>query len=640
MNSPLRHLVVATAGHIDHGKTALVRALTGMETDRLKEEKQRGITIELGFAFLGDNITIIDVPGHERFIKTMAAGVSTVDLALLIVAADDGIMPQTKEHLAILSLLGVPYLFTVISKTAGQDPEWVDLIEEEIREILPDRYRLSARFFRCDSLSGEGIPELRKAITFMSEQIQPRSSEGVFRLPVDRSFSMKGYGAIVTGTALNGSVKTGEHLRALPPDIEIRIRGMQCHGVDRKVILAGERAALNLIGSEVEKIKRGHWICVGGFLKPTEVVDIEIETINEAPILKNRDRVRMHIGTDEVIGRVMLIGMDAVSPGGSSFGQFIAEKLFMAARGDRFIIRRYSPLQTLGGGRIIDTTTEKRRRSRPESLENIKLLAAASDKDVLLEKIKISGMNGLSISVTKAFMGIPDDEIRSQIERLIEQGSAEHIGTYTDGWLISIEALSEVKKSILLKLAKYHIDNPQKLGLKAAALADELALDLSSEIIEFIVEQMLESELTLEKGFLRKKSHSIQLDSETEALCDRVEALLMNLKFSPPELKEMQKELGISITELNRIFSILIQMGRVVRMGDRLPRAKKNVSLAWSIIKPIISEDKGAAMSALRDALECRRKDAVIFVEYFDQLRLTERREDLRFPGRNYDKEV
>ncbi len=630
-------MVVATAGHIDHGKTALVRALTGTDTDRLSEEKRRGITIELGFAFLGDDITIIDVPGHERFIKTMVAGVSTVDLALLVVAADDGVMPQTKEHLAILDILGVPELFVVLTKISGQEEDWLALVEDDVRDVLPETYRSGVRFFRCDSLSGEGIQELREALLQAAALRQPGEVGEIFRLPVDRAFSLKGYGTVVTGTIIGGQVRIGDHLQVMPAGWEVRVRGLQCHGKDRKTLYAGERSALNLIGSDAEKIRRGDWLCRTDFYHTTEILDLYLRILKSAPALKNRDRVRLHIGTDEAIGRVVLIGTDVIEPGGRGFGQFISEKPLIATRGDRVVIRRYSPLLTLGGGTVLDPNPQRKRRSRPESLEAFRRLAVAEGIAALREKVTIEGKSGLNIASAAMFLNLPPEELRKRVRDLLADGSVVLVGSEEGGRLVSARVIGEVRDRILQKVDEQHARFPQLLGIKRASLVADLAEDYAAEIVEFVLEKMVGGEVVLDKNHLRRRDHAIRLDPELEAETRRLEELLDAAGLTPPDAPALMKELGFSEARLNRILEVMIQQNRVVRMADGSPYSARVVKDAWDRVKNRLAKGEGLAMSELREILDCPRRYAVSLIEYFDRLGLTERREDLRFAGTKFD---
>lgn len=637
MNEQIRHMVIATAGHIDHGKTTLVRALTGMETDRLLEEKRRGITIELGFAFLGDNITIIDIPGHERFIKTMVAGVTTVDLVLLVIAADDAVMPQTREHLAILHLLGIPNLFVVLSKIAGQSPEWLDLVTADVRDILPASYRGSAQFFRCDSLSGEGVAELKEAIIAYARTLSPRDDSGIYRLPVDRAFTMKGHGTVVTGTVLSGKVAVGDHLQVMPMNAEVRVRGLQSHGQSKQQIGVGVRTAMNLIGADADRIQRGDWICARNTFLPIEVIDVSLVTLPSAPVLKNRDRIRFHLGTKEAIGRLILFGRDSVSPGESAYAQVILEEKIMAVRNDRFVFRRYSPLQTWGGGRVLDPVSQKKRRADISVLSSFERLEKIPESEALELKVHLSGTAGLSLARARAFMNVPECELAGQTHRLVEKGTILLFGTMESGVLLSADLTDAASEAILQKVNEFHREFPQLLGVKQASLISELTAQFHPQLLEEAIKALTGGKLLIEKGFVRRKDHIVHLDTDLETISSRVETVLKEAGFTPPAQEKLRKQLGLSSVELNRILNVMEQQDRIIRMGDGSPWATQSINSAWKIIQPIIAQGDGVTVSQMREALSCSRKSAIVLTEYFDSASLTERREDLRYPGPKFD---
>lgn len=635
-----RHVVIATAGHIDHGKTALVKALTGMDTDRLEEEKRRGVTIELGFAFLGDQITIIDVPGHERFIKTMAAGVSTVDLALLVVAADDGVMPQTREHLAILDLLGIPQVFIVLTKTEGVDREWLDLVEAEIADLLPPRYTQNPRFFECDSISGTGVESLKNAILEFSKNVQPRYDCGVFRLPVDRVFSLRGYGTVVTGTILGGEVRVGDRLAVMPQGIEVRVRGLQCHGRDSQSLGVGNRAALNLSGIDVGQMQRGDWVCASDAFLSTKILDVSLILLPDAPQVKNRDRVRLHLGTLEVLGRLMLFGQEVAAPGQKAFAQLILENEIMAARSDRFIIRRYSPLTTLGGGVILDPVPQRRSRSDPEVISAFQALEDASGRDTLKQKVRLSGEGGLTMAEARTLMNLPQKIIEELVRELADEESVLLIGTPEAGTIYDREVVQEARQKILARIEDYHRRFPQLLGMTQAQVISELSDKFPAGLLESSISGLLKQDLVLEKGHLRQADHTIKLDPELEKICKEIETLLESGGLSPPNTRVIQKRLGISELDLNGALSVMNQQGRIVRMADGSPWAMSAVRSAWQVVRAELSKGAGKAPSELRETLGSSRRDTITLLEYFDHIGLTSREEDLRFPGPNFDAEL
>jgi len=631
-----RHMIISTAGHIDHGKTALVRALTGMETDRLEEEKRRGITIELGFAFLGDDITIIDVPGHERFIKTMVAGVAAVDLALLIVAADEGVMPQTREHLAILHLLGVPRIYVVLTKCGGQIPDWLNLVEDEVRKILPSNYQRSTRFFRCDSISGLGIDELKQALLDLLSQLPPRTDSGVLRLPVDRAFTLKGFGTVVTGTILSGQVRTGDQVAVMPAGFSVRVRGLQSHTETRDQLKAGDRAALNLIGPDVRQIERGDWICQPDASYPLELFDASLQLLPDSPHFKNRERVRLHIGTRDVLGRILLLGSDILRAGQEGFVRVNLEEPIIAARRDRFIIRRYSPLLTLGGGVVLDPYPSPGRRKDARTIVYLGILKSADDAGALEVKILEAGNVGVTMNLARAFLNISPDAFMSLIRGLEAKGIIRSIGAPPVGLLISAVAFNEAKSRMLDRVKFYHGEHPDQLGLARAQLLSELKEEYHPLALEAIIEESLAAELDLEMGYLRHRNHQVSLDAESEKLARSIEAELTAAGRAPLAYGHLMSRLRINDADLNRILGVMILQRRAIRTGEEWVWSAEAIQKMWGIIQKELSGGEPKSASQLREALGLPRRHVIALLEYFDKLGRLQRQEDLRLPGPSF----
>jgi len=375
-----KHLVIGTAGHIDHGKTSLIKALTGRDLDSLAEEKERGITIELGFAFLNENIAFVDVPGHERLVKTMVAGASAMGAAMLIVAADDGIMPQTKEHLIVLDALGISKGIVVITKADLVDEEWIELVNEELRELVDNSSLKGSKILVVDSLSGRGIEELRNELFDLYESYENVENPGFFRMPVDRSFLIKGYGRVVTGTVWSGSTKKNDKLQLLPGNNEVRVRGIEAHEKEVKEIYYGHRAALNLV-TDAEP-ERGQVLLSKGRAVETDFFDAFISLLPESRQIKHRTRIRLHIGTAEIIGRIMIVGADFILPGENGIARVALESPIVAMVGDRAVIRLYSPMETLGGLEILDPQPPDKRRTIKGLEERLNLLNGEDSQGV------------------------------------------------------------------------------------------------------------------------------------------------------------------------------------------------------------------------------------------------------------------
>src|SRR3989454_1072947 len=463
------HIIVGTAGHIDHGKTALVKALTGIDADRLKEEKERGITIDIGFAHLAldSNTTagFIDVPGHERFIKNMLAGVGGIDLVMLVIAADESVMPQTREHLDICSLLHIKHGLTVLTKIDNVERDIADLAEIEVREFLKGSFLEHSPILRVSSLTSEGIPQLIDTLREFSRKIEPKDATRIFRLPIDRCFTMKGFGTVITGTLIAGQVHKEDEVEIFPSQRTTRIRGIQVHGRTSNEALAGQRTALNLQGVEVSDIERGMVLTVPGVFKPTSMFDCHLELLPSAPgPIVMRKRVRFHIGTAELMGYVVLLGQDHLNPGESALVQIRLEQPTLALPGDRFIIRQYSPMITIGGGQILDAFPEKHRRSDKAVLQRLKIFKDGSVEQRLMAIVEGAGLQTVELSHLVAGLGLSPQHVREALTALTKSG---RIRTVSENpmTVVSAAAFKGAEERAAAEVQRFHRTNPLVQGI-------------------------------------------------------------------------------------------------------------------------------------------------------------------------------
>src|SRR5512145_72517 len=408
------HVVVGTAGHIDHGKTSLVKALTGIDTDRLPEEKARGITIDLGFAFLeepdGLTIEIVDVPGHERFIKNMLAGIGGIDLAMLVVAADEGVMPQTREHFAICSLLHIPRGLVVLTKTDMVEPDWIELVRDDVATLVRGTFLDGCPIVPVSSKTGEGIPELRAALRTLAAQVPSRGTDQLPRLPVDRVFTIKGFGTVVTGTLMAGRFNVDDRVEIYPRGLAAKVRGLQTHNRSVPEARAGQRTAINLQGIERAAVERGDVVGLAGTLVASGLVDGTLELLSDAPRpLKPRDRVRFHAGTSEIMARVLLLDTGELSPGGRAFARFRLESPLVALPGDRYVIRSYSPMVTIGGGTLLDVAPPRFKRRTPALVAHLQLLERGTPDEIVEEHVRHVGAAGVRVAVLAARVALSPD---------------------------------------------------------------------------------------------------------------------------------------------------------------------------------------------------------------------------------------
>ena len=612
----MTQIVIGTAGHIDHGKTALVKALTGTDTDRLPEEQRRGMTIDLGFAFLSDNITIIDVPGHEKFIRNMVAGVSTVDIALLTIAADDGIMPQTREHLDILRLLNVRLgCITVTKCDLAESDEWLELLEEEISDFVQDAFQDSVPIVRTSAETGEGIKDLRNVLTNLAGNAVERNDRGFFRQSVDRVFSMKGFGTVVTGTVSSGSAKVGDRLEIVPGNVKAKIRGLQSHGKDVKSVKPGDRSAVNLSGVERHHLKRGSQIVSAGFLEPLTSFGAEIKmTTGTKRKLKHEQRVRIHLGTDEVMGRVLIVSSDgqkSINPGESATVLIRLEKPIPVTIGDQFIIRLYSPPETLGGGSVIDTHPPRKWKAAAKWLTDLTYLTEDDRTALFLERNK---SNPKTVSEWGKRFQLGETELNSRLDglKLIRFGDDRNP-------FLSLSHLLEKQKSDLIKtVGEFHEKAAYRLGVPK----DELRQNLKyiEPLFDYLTELLVEDGLVKEKdGLIQAGGHKIKLSEEDQNLAQQVSNLLEKFGTTPPNLSDLSSELGQSDKKMLEILHVLKSEGKVTEITRDLWYFSNVLKDMESSVRNFFEAHDGMEVTDFKKLTGTTRKHAIPLLEYLDK---------------------
>ena len=489
--TPDRHVIIGTAGHIDHGKTALVKALTGIETDTHPQERARGLTIDVGFAYWKEGVTLLDVPGHERFVKNAVAGVSSVDLALFVVAADDGVMPQTREHLAILRLLGVSDGIVALTKTDLVEPEWVEMVVEDLRELLAGTFLEAAEIVPVSSVTGDGIDRLRELLEARIAGVGERPDRGALRLPVDRAFSMSGFGTVVTGTVLAGSVRPRDELVLQPRGRPVRVRGVQIHGADVAAAGPGDRAAVNLSDVDVDEVARGDTLAEPGFFEATSLIDAHLRMLPDAPaVLKHRDRLRLHLGPGEVLGRVVLLDADALAPGDSGFVQLRLERPGVAAHGDRFVARRYSPARTIAGGSVLHPRPRPHRRRRPEVLEQLRRLRAEEPGAVLEALLLDAGAGSRSAADLAPVLGRSVADVDARLGELRDRGACVDFEQAGRRRFVHAGAWERLGEEILAALAAFHEEQPLQPAVSREGLSRRIGGDPEAAVFQAVAESL------------------------------------------------------------------------------------------------------------------------------------------------------
>ena len=620
----MKQTVIGLSGHIDHGKTALVKALTGVNTDSLTEEQKRGMTIDIGFAFLDENITLIDVPGHEKFVKNMMAGVSAVDVALLVVAADDGVMPQTREHFEILNLLDIPLGIVAINKIDLADKDWLELVELDIGELLQGSFMEDAPILKVSAETGDGVDQLKTTLLDLCKKVPDKQDRGIFRLHVDRVFSMKGYGTVVTGTVNSGSLKIGDTVELLPGSVKSKVRGLQSHGEEVQQVETGDRAAINLQGVEIKQIERGSQIAEIGYLQSLNQMGVTLLLLGSAqkPITQNQ-RIRIHLGTQEVMARVALADGKTLQPGDDCPALLRLEQPMVAARGDKFIIRSFSPVITIGGGEVMEVLIEEKWKIVKEKLQN---LYESPKSDQLIHLVQEEGAMPITPEKLQYRIGIS----KEQINAIVEEKEELFWLTHKQGkWLLTQNQWNELKNSIHNFLKKYHAKNP----LNAGAQKEEIRQHLSCEnsILEALLQSMLDDKSISQKGELfLNPNFSITLSSEDDSLQNSILNQLDQEGFTSSTLAQLSLKTGNSKEKLMQVLNVAEQQGKLLRIDGKLMFTQKNFIILREKVNQFFSNHPEMSVSEFKELAHTSRKYAVPLLEYFDKKKITYREGNIR----------
>lgn len=629
----MKRVVIGTAGHIDHGKTTLVRALTGIDTDRLKEEKQRGISIELGFApFVlpsGQKAAIVDMPGHERFIKNMLAGAFGIDLVILTIAADEGIMPQTREHMDIIELLGIEKGVVVITKKDLVDEEWLMLVEEEVKEYLNKTILKNAPIVSVSALEKQGIEELKELIEQLALEVKERPVFGHARLPIDRVFTISGFGTVVTGTLWSGKLNVGDTVELMPAQKELKIRNLQVHNEKVPTAYAGSRVAVNLQGIEVSDIQRGYWLATPGYLQPSYRVDAKLRLIHSTSrTLTNWHRIRFHLGTDEALGRVVLLDRDELTAGDEAYVQIVMEKPVVCYKGDPFVIRYYSPVTTIGGGIIIDPNAPKQKRFREDVLEQLVMKEEGSLDEVIIHEMESNPFEIYDIEKLTKRTGSTVEQVQEEVKRLVEDNKLFELKK--EGF-ISIYGLGLISDTITNTLQDYHKRYPLRSGYPKEDMRSRFFAEINSKTFNLILTYLEEQgKLISENNLLRLVEHKPEPDKNQQAVIDNIMKKLEAELFSPPGIKEIQESLNLGDEEFMEILSYLLAQGLVVKVGQDIYFANSAIEKGKDILAEYFAKEKELTLAQARDMLNTSRKYALPLIEYYDRIRFTRRVGDIR----------
>ena len=625
----MKNIIIGTAGHVDHGKTALIKALTGIETDRIKEEKKRGITIELGFAYLdlpdGEKAGIIDVPGHEKFVKNMLAGAGGIDLALLVVAADEGFMPQTREHLGILSLLNISEGIIVVTKKDMVDEDWLEIVCDEVRQEVQGTFLENAQIIPVSSYTGEGIEQLRQAIfTMIDQKTQIKNLDVPFRIPVDRIFSVEGFGTVITGTLIEGTMKVGDPVTVYPSRIESRIRNLQVHSQDVQEAYAGQRVAVNLAGLKKTDLNKGDVIAVPDSMHTTMVIDIHLTVLKDCDReIRNATRLHLYHGARDILCKIVLLDRDSVGAGESCYAQLRLEEEIAVKTGDRFVLRFYSPVETIGGGVILDSNPFKHKRNDAAVLESLKLKEGGSDREKISAALRDYSARFETLDFLQIQTGIPKEQFDQQINKLIKDKVAFRV---SDNVVIHTDYLNRLKDSAVKLLESYHKENPLREGMKKDEFRNKLIKYEDISVVDKITDSLVNRKvLKYVNNCVALADFEVQQDNNQQ----EIENAFLQGGFSPESPDQIAARFP-KVKNFKQVLESLVNTGKLVRVEEKILLHADYYNKALTLAKEHVDQNGQITLAEMRDLMGASRKFAVAVLEYWDKRGITKKVGDAR----------
>ena len=631
----MKQIILGTAGHIDHGKTSLIKAVTGTNTDRLKEEQLRGITIELGFASLdlpsGRHLGIVDVPGHEKFVKNMVAGATGIDMVAMVIAADEGVMPQTREHMEICSLLGIEHGLVALTKIDMIDAEWLELVQEDISEFVAGTFLEDKAIVPVSSASGEGIDAFVAALDDLSGRIPERSSSNLFRLPVDRVFTMKGFGTVITGSLMSGKVKIGDNVMIYPSGISSKVRGMQVHGESVEAAHSGMRTAINFQGLERASIERGQVLSTANALLPSYMVDVSLHYLgSNKKKIKNRSRVRFHTGTSEIMGNLILLEQEDLRPDEDTVAQIRLDEPVAVVRDDRFVLRSYSPVRTIGGGQVLNPVPEKHKRFRSEVVEGLKGLLTHEPEDIIAYHVMAAGVRGVSFSALLIMTNLSEKLLEKYLQGMLSRKDAIQIDK-EQRLFVHKTGFGDLQKNMSAHLQAYHDKNPLKEGMPKEELKSKLPTTAGTRIFTMALNQMTADKAIVQEGdSVKLTTHKVSLGADQAGMKKKISGIYLENGLQPPYFKEVMNTLDFDPSHARDVLMLLVAERVLIKAKEDLYfHAEPMRGLKEKLIAYLQAHGE-ITTPQFKEMTQASRKYVIPLLEYFDANHVTLRVGDSR----------
>lgn len=630
----MSNVIIGTAGHVDHGKTCLISALTGIDTDRLDEEKRRGITIELGFAYLdlpnGQKAGIIDVPGHEKFIKNMLAGVGGMDMVLLVIAADEGVMPQTKEHLDILSMLDIKNGIVVITKSDMVEDDWMEFVIDDVKDELKDTFLQDSLVIPVSSHTGSGIDKLKQEIVNIVENAQPKNVDKSFRIPVDRVFTVKGFGTVITGTMIEGTASVGDNVSIYPEGVITKIRNIQVHGKDVVKAYAGQRTAINLAKVKTSEVKRGDTLAQPDSMEQTTLLDVKLNAVKDAKrVIEDRSKVHFYHGTKSILSKIVLLDKPSLKSDESCYAQLMIEEELAVKAGDRFIIRFYSPLETIGGGEILDAKPSHHHcKNFDKVAKSLMVKENGTPSEKVMQAIIEHSVNFADIDYISKHLGMNVDETMYELENIKD---CDEIVCISDNIYVHVEFIDKLRKKVVDSLASYHEKNPLEMGMKKDELKHRILSNAYTSIFDSVMDIFVSDKSIKQDGQgISLIDFSVKISKAQQNMMDDLEKTYQEKGYTAPTMADLKAKYSKELVNLRQVIQLMQDKGILIKISEQIFIDKEHLLKTLEITESIQRENGEISLGEFRDRLETSRKYALPILEYFDKQHVTDRNGDIR----------